>query len=210
MYYWGRIEVANVYGEMDLLHYREKSMLLLPDRGEENRFAVISGSSGTQFLIGSTSLSQFNMLKSFFSHVYNAEVRECGPPEEFVKGRILLNSRRNRRKIDFHYPSFMQNIVEIPSLIPDVKINYQTVIRTSVSARGRKRFNFAVIVGYTGNTDSVDAIESVIMDEVSRLRKRYRWKFRIRGKNSRVKSYPMTDSFCLSSFVGVLLKGKNA
>lgn len=203
MYHWGKIIFLDFEIDTDLLLFRERSMLLVPDSHEENRFVVLSSSEGTEFIVGSSTEGQYELLKSFFQRVYPCSIQKCEPPDGFVEGKILLNSRKNRKREDFYYPSFMRNIINIPSMIPDVKLQYQTVVRSSVSLFRRKKYSFAVLIGYTGNAESLKAVEAVITDEVLRLKRRFGWKFRVMKKNARLRSFSMTDSFNLSSFMRI-------
>lgn len=203
MYYWARIADSGAASGTDLLMYRERSSLLIPDRHEENRFVVLSTKDSTQFLIGSSSEGQLKLLASFFERLYSCSVVKCDPPESFVEGRILINTRRNRKKADFYYPSFFRSIINIPSMVPGIKMQYETVIRSSVSLLGKRRYSFAILIGYTGNAESLKVVENTIADEVTRLKKRFRWKFSVRKKNARLRSFILRDPFSLSSFVRI-------
>lgn len=203
MYYWAKITDSGAEKGTDLLMYRERSGLLIPDRHEENRFVVLSEKDSTRFLIGSTSEGQLKLMASFFERIYSSSVVKCDPPNGFVEGRILINTRRNRKKTDFYYPSFIRSIINIPSMVPGIQMRYETIIRSSLSILGRRRYTFAILIGYTGNAESLKVVENTVRDEVTRLRKRFRWKFVIKKKNSRLRSYNMKDPFSLSSFLRI-------
>ncbi len=203
LYHWGRIVFLETGFDTDLLLYRERSTLLLPDRHEENRFVVTSGRDGTFFYIGSSSEGQFQMLKSFFERVYPCTVRKCGAPDGFIEGRVYINSRRNRKREDFYYPSFMRNVINIPSMIPGLEIQYQALVKSSFSLLRRRKYSFAVLIGYTGNAESVKAADEAVKDEMLRLKRRFGWKFRMKRKSGRLRSFSMVDPFSLSSFIRI-------
>lgn len=187
----------------DLLLYKERSELLVPDINEENRFLIESQGKSIVFMIGSTSEGQYLTLKAFFERLYSIRIERCDTPDRFLSGRILLNGRRNGRKTDFYYPSFVRNLVNLPSMLPELRLQYQAVIRSSISLLGHKRYSFAVLIGYTGNTESAKTVEGYLKQETARMRKRFGWKLRMKKSAGRLRPSVLRESFVLSSFVRV-------
>ncbi len=203
MYYWGLLSFIQSDVPTDLLLYRERSTLLIPDSGEENRFVVQSIHGTIQYLIGSTSEGQYNLMKSFFERVYDCSVNRCEPPDRMAGGRVLLNSWRNRRRRDFYYPSFIRNMINLPDMASGLEFQYQVVIRSSEGVFRKRKFSFAILFGYSGSSESIKAAEVSMADEIRRLRKRFRWKLVRKRNNGRLSAFSMTDPFSLSTFVRV-------
>ncbi len=189
----------------DLMLYRDRSHFLLPPRGEENRFMVSADDEEIRFYIGSTSLESYSTLERFFTRLYKCYVIENEPGRIRSSNGILLSSRALSRKRHGSYsPWFIKNMIYLPSSIPDLRMDYEVVIRSSENfARGR-RYNFALHLrpDYEGGTRG--RVKSFIRSEVSRLRKESGWSLRISGNSKkRMRSDLFRDASSLCTFVRV-------
>ncbi len=202
MYHWGKINFTDTQIETDLLLYRERASLLIPDYGEENRFVVVSRNENVSFLIGSTSPGQYDLLKSFFQRIYPCKVRKSEPPMHVVGGHIILNSRRNGKRRDFFYPSFLRNVINISTMLNGITVQYQVIIRSRAFLH-RKRYSFALAIGYLGDAEASGAFSQAVRGELDRLRRRFSWKMKLRRRDSRLSQFTFEDPFALSTFVHV-------
>lgn len=204
MYYWGTVDVKEHRIKTDLLAYKERSVLLLPEIGEENRFMINSQRGTVEYRIGSSSQGQFEFMKAFFEELYGVEVISCDPPESPMNGRVIQNSRRNGKKVDFYYPSFLAAVVNIPNMIPEIRIQYQVVIRSSRNFMGKKRYSFVLLIGDTGSSESSVLVSDLLKNEFRSLRRRYRWRFTQKRNAGRLRPTVLKEPFSLSSFVRIV------
>ena len=200
---WGIITFNAEDIKTDLIMYRERCPLLIPDYHEENRFVVISQNGSTSFFIGSSSDGQFTIMKSFFERIYNCSVELSGPPPRTLHSVLYVNSRRNRKFRDFYYPQFMRNIVNVPNMVPEIQAVYSVIIRSGKSLTGRKKYSFGFVLGTTSGQEIEKALMDIMDQEIRRLRLRFRFRLRRRKKDARLFPLIMDDPFTLSSFVRI-------
>lgn len=201
--HWGKIVFQSEGIRTDLLLYRERSALLIPDLHEENRFVAVSREGSTSFFIGSSSEGQFALLKSFFQRVYDCTVEPDPGPKPTLRCRIYTNVHRNRKFIDFYYPQFVRSAVNVPNMIPGIEASYTVIIRSGKSITRKRKFSFAIVTGSVSGEEEKLSLLNTLDQEVTRMRERFRYKLRVHRRNSKLRSVLFDDPFVLCSFVRI-------
>ncbi len=204
---WGRFHFTKEKSAImtDLLLYRDRSYLLLPSEGDENRFLVHSHDSGVHFFIGSSSLENYNMMEKFFTRIYKCYIRE-EEPEIIDSGlSVALVNKRQLRKIGFNYfPGFVKNMIYLPSSVPNLSMQYEVIIRSSQSLRKERLYNFASHLKMDYDGGSPGRLKGHIRNEVMRLRKEKKWRLKMKnGGKIRFRKDLLREPGFLCNFVRV-------
>ena len=204
-YSWGRFYFKSPDIRTDLLLYKDRSYLLLPSEGEENRFLAKASSDSIEFYIGSTSIAGFQAMRGFFSKLYDCRIDEEEPERLDAPESIALLNRHYIRKKSFSYfPGFMSNILYLPSAIDALELQYEVVIRSSVSWRKDKLYNFCTYVTMDFDGRPAKEIKGYINNDVSRLAKERKWRLKLKkGGRVRFRTDLLSDSFDLCNFVRI-------
>ncbi len=204
-YSWGRFYFKSPDIKTDLLLYKDRSYLLLPSEGEENRFLVKAAGDAIEFYIGSTSISGFQAMRGFFSKLYDCRIDEEEPERLDSPDSIaLLNKKYLRKKGFAYFPGFVSNILYLPSAIDGLELQYEVVIRSSVSLRNKRLYNFCTYVTFDYGGKPVEEVTAYISNDLSRLAKERKWRLKLRkGKKARFRTDLLSNSFDLCNFVRV-------
>lgn len=204
---WGKFSFTRENNAIrtDLALYRDRSHLLLPAESEENRFLVSADEYSIQFFIGSTSLESFSTLEKFFTRMYKCYIMPDSPENLKPTHNIALSNRRIFRKKQLSYfPGFLKNMINLPSSIPDLKMEYEVIIRSDTSIFRAPRYNFLSLVRleYTGSNP--DRISDFLKNEVRRMKEEGNWKLKIKSRNLvKFKGNLLRDPTGLYNFVRV-------
>ena len=196
----------------DLLLYKDRSYLLLPSPGEENRFVIKADSDDIDFYAGSTSLKNLDMMSSFFQKMYNSRSDDhSGPDGEYMENLVIANSRSNRRFQMFYHPAFVRNIMQIPHHLNDVALSYEVVIRSSISPLGRKRYSFYINLGMSAEDNVRDEVLYSVRENIRNVREEAKWKMILRkGRDFSFRFDLLKKPFALSTFVNVPTDEQNS
>lgn len=186
---WGRINLTS--GEdkrvlTDKVLYKDRSFLLLPKPSDVNRFYVRASEDRVEFRIGSTSYENFELMKGFFTKLYDCNVEDSEQPPPIVisrPGKVfwLANIRWFRRVKASHFPSFLSNLIYLPSSMPGLKLEYGVTIVSTKKLFNRIWFNFLISIRLDYGVRNMDIPLGYIRNEVRKLRKDWSWKMKIKG-----------------------------
>ncbi|MCL5732217.1 MAG: hypothetical protein M1285_02345 [Candidatus Thermoplasmatota archaeon] len=185
----------------DSLLYGEKSYLLLPPDGQENRFLAISSHTSRRFFIYSTSQGGLERLHAFFFRLYGAMFEESAPPDVFSSHTVLTNARRDRRISDFYHPRFVRNIMDLSAVDSDITTAYSVALRKRTGRRGRRGYNFVASLSFR-NPEEMDAFRDVLREEIRALRMETGWKIATKPRG-RVSNSLMRNTFQLINFIRI-------
>ncbi|MEM0156524.1 MAG: hypothetical protein QXN26_00470 [Thermoplasmataceae archaeon] len=185
----------------DSLLYAEKSYLLLPPDGQENRFLALSSHTSRRFFVYSTSQGGLERLHAFFFRLYGAMFEANAPPDIFSSHTVLTNSRHNRRISDFYHPRFVRNLMDLSAVDIDITTAYSVTLRKHTGLRGRRGYNFVSSMSFR-NTEEMEAFRDVLREEISALRLETGWKLRTKPRG-RVSSSLIRNTFQLINFVRI-------
>lgn len=188
----------------DLFLYKDRSYLLLPSEGEENRFMAKSDRYDIIYYIGSTSLKNLEMMSSFFQKMYNSSTRDVTDPgKEYRDNIILFNSRFNRRFQEYYHPAFVRNITQMPHHFSDLELSYEVAVRSALIPLNRRRFSFYISIGMDAEENVRDDLILSMKDSVRSIRDEAKWKL-VPGKGRSSFRFNMfRKPFALSSFINI-------
>lgn len=204
-YRWGKFRFKKSGMRTDLNLYRDRAYLTLPSDREENRFLIDSEKDRVDFYAGSTSDEDFRAFEAFFTTQYDLyTTSESVPPIEADGVVTLLNRAFSRKRGFSYFPSFLRNIILLPSSLPRLRLQYEVIIRSSRSLRKRKRYNFCTIIRYRYDTKTSDRVRDYVVNEVLRLRDDGKWSAAASfGNRVRFRTDLLDDPFMLCNFVRV-------
>lgn len=164
----------------DLMLYKEKSELLIPSPGEENRFHALCTSTITRFFISSTSLESLSRMRFFFYRLYDAIAEETDISFGEYSHRIsLTNSTIMHRKVENYYPRFVKNVFELPEVIDDLPFLYTVVIRSSGHLLSKRlSFNFLTMISSTSD-DNISKLRNYLTQEIIAMKAEMKWKLKM-------------------------------
>lgn len=155
----------------DALLYREKCHLLLPEPFTQNVFVNISRGNKNRMLIGSSSMVNMNRMRSFFSRMYNADMREASmdmKPTEHSFSFFLKKPFFREKEV--YYPGLVRNLFDFSSIDSRPVIRYTVAIRSSQGWPNRKE-NFGVSVTLSFDTENAKKLfMPLIRKELRKLR----------------------------------------
>lgn len=185
----------------DSLLYGEKSYLLLPPDGQENRFLAISSHTSRRFFIYSTSQAGLERLHAFFFRLYGGMFQESTPPDIFTSHTVLTNVRRDRRIGDFYHPRFVRNLMDLSAVDSDITTAYSIALRKHTGRRGRRAYNFVASISFR-NPEEMETFRDVLREEISTLRLETGWKLGIKP-HGRISNNLIRNTFQLINFVRI-------
>lgn len=202
-YIWGKINFKNTGNSTDLRLYKERSYLLLPPEGEENRFMAKSSGLQIDYYMASTSESGYQAMRAFFMKLYDCRVDREVPERLGNSQSVALVNRRLRNSGDFSYfPGFLSNILYLPSALKGLDLLYEVVMRSSHSFLKEKRYNFCTLVAMEYEGKPVDEARDYIRNDIARLAKENKWKLRLKaGRRVRYRTDLLRDPSNLCNFV---------
>lgn len=209
-YRWGKLNFKGPSVNTDLLLYKERSYLILPSEGEENRFFVSADESGVDFFIASSSVRNFQAMRGFFTKMYDCYASEEEPERIQSGGRFVMTNRNIMKKSAFSYfPEFLRNMIYLPSSVEDLKLQYEVIIRSSHNFRKRKLYNFCVYVRFETEGWNPDEMMVYVRNEVARLNSERKWKMGISTKGRvRFRTDKFDDPMKLCNFVRIPIDEK--
>lgn len=195
----------------DLFLYKDRSYLLLPSLGEENRFLIRAATDSVNFYIGSSSLKNLDMMSSFFQKMYNSKAEEGRDPSRTrMDNFVLLNSRVNKRFQEYYHPAFVRNIMQMPHHLRGLDLSYEVIIRSSSSPMRRRRFSFYIAIGIDADENIHEDAILAVKENIRSVREEARWKFIL--EKSEIGTFRfnlLKKPFALSSFVNIPTDEKN-
>lgn len=206
MFRWGRFYFTEESIKTDFLLYRDRGYLALPSEGEENRFLVHSDDSRIEFYVGSTSESNFRTLQKFFEKLYNCYIREENPERIEPDTSLVLKNGRKFRHHGFNYfPGFIRNMIYLPSSVPDLTLQYEVIIKSSIRPIShRKLFNFCTLVRTKTEGADPDSVNDYVKGEITRLEEQKKWRMKtVTGRRSSFRADTFRDPLILSNFMRI-------
>lgn len=202
-YKWGKISFKETGNRTDLWLYGERSYLLLPSEGEENRFVAKANSTGIDFYIGSTSQSGYQAMRAFFMKLYDCRVDSEEPERSDSSESIaLLNKRIRGRNGSRYFPGFLGNILYLPTAIENLELLYEVVIRSAHSIRKGRLYNFCTLIGIDYDGRPTDEIREYIRNDITRMSMENKWRLKLKRRPAvRFRTDFLRDPTNLCNFV---------
>lgn len=203
---WRVIVFKEQWIRTDYLLYGDGAYLLLPSDGEENRFLARSDENGVDFYIGSTSRRNLDTCGRFFSRMYGSFTEPETPEtlEDASFSLCITNSISNRKRDFSYFPGFLNNVVFLPSSLPDITIQYEAIIRSSTGIRGNRSYNFCLRLNGTAENNGAGDVIGYLRNEILRLRNESGWRMRIkRGRNTGFSDHLLKKPLAMANFVRI-------
>jgi hypothetical protein len=156
----------------DLLLYRERSALLIPNRDERNTFAITYDGESVRYFLKSTTQTGLSYMKAFFSKLYMCNFEKNDPPEiEPLRILVLRPALRNFGRSRKYSPGFVRTLTGGLSSVRDLKYAAEVIIESSsrMSAR-RRHYGFSVRITLSGDPVTFDPAISVIRESIREMR----------------------------------------
>ncbi|EQB64391.1 MAG: hypothetical protein AMDU2_EPLC00015G0005 [Thermoplasmatales archaeon E-plasma] len=126
---WKKITFTQHYPKTDLFRYKAMSYLLVPEKGEINRFVMWCSRNNITFYICSTSLGSLQMMESFFTRLYPCRTDTVSDPladKLSIKYNVVMKIRRKAKT--FYYPTLVQNLSMIAASTQDAEIGNEVIL----------------------------------------------------------------------------------
>lgn len=190
----------------DLLLYRERAALLLPDKGQRNTFIISHDSEESRFFIKSSSQAGLAYMKAFFSKLYMCSFERQDPPQiEAHRTLIIRPSLRNFRRKQKYSAGFVRTLTQGLSSVRDITYRADVIIETSrpVSARSR-HYGFSIRIQLSGDPMNFDPAISVIRESLRQMKEDHGLILKLgERKKFRLLRNLLKDPFQLSSVVRI-------
>ena len=175
MYQWFRLTFTDPYPSTDVWKYRRMSEMLVPWKGDTNRFRMVCTDQMTDFYIGSNGPESMALMKSFFKRLYSVKLDEATDQEETENFFLYALSARGEKKPRYAV-SLIQNLSKInmisgKSMIVDLAIYHSGIQKAKVSMK----------IG----TMDMNANLMPEKEYVRRIMKKFRVQTRVRSRRAR-------------------------
>jgi len=156
----------------DLLLYRERSALLIPDKNQRNMFVITNDGESIRYFLKSTTQTGLSYMKAFFSRLYMCNFEKGDPPEtEPLRVLVLGPALRNFRRRHKYSPGFVRTLTGGLSSVRDLRYAVEVVIESSnrLSAR-RRHYGFSIRITLSGDPVTFDPAIAVIRESIWEMR----------------------------------------
>jgi len=190
----------------DMLLYRERAALLLPDKDQRNSFIISHDGNEVRFFIKSTTLAGLSYMKAFFSKLYLCNFERQDPPQiDALRILVIRPSLRNFRGKQKYSAGFVRTLTQGLASVRDLNYQAEVIIETSrpVSAR-RRNYGFSIRIQLSGDPINFDPAISVIRESLRQMREDHGLVLKLNeSKKFRLLRNLLKDPFQLSSVVRI-------
>jgi hypothetical protein len=156
----------------DLLLYRERAALLIPDRDQRNTFVITNDGESIRYFLKSTSQTGLSYMKAFFSKLYMCNFEKMDPPGfEPLRTVVLKTALRNFRGRQKYSAGFVRTLTGGLSSVRDLMYTVEVIVESSnrLSAR-RRHYGFSVRITLSGDPVTFDSAISVIRESLREMK----------------------------------------
>ena len=156
----------------DLLLYRERSALLIPDKNQRNTFVITNDGESIRYFLKSSTQTGLSYMKAFFSKLYMCNFEKRDPPEnEPLRIVVLRPALRNFRGKQKYSAGFVRTLTGGLSSVRDLKYTAEVIIESSNRTSARRRhYGFSVRITLSGDPVTFDPAISVIRESLREMK----------------------------------------